>query len=55
MTLEIGRRRRRDGQLGRIGLWIVKALVALAFLAAAGLKLSGSPKMVAEFGELGLG
>ncbi len=54
MTLEIGRRR-RGGQRGRIGLWVVKVLVALAFLAAAGLKLSGSPKMVAEFGELGLG
>ena len=55
MTLEIGGRRRRGGQLGRTGLLVVKVLVALAFLAAAGLKLSGSPKMVAEFGEIGLG
>jgi len=54
MTMEIGRRR-RGGQLGRIGLWALKALLALAFLGAAYLKLSGNPKMVAEFGEIGLG
>jgi len=38
-----------------IGLWILKGLLALAFLAAAAMKLTGQPKMVAEFGELGLG
>jgi len=54
MTTEM-RRIRRGGGRGRIALWVVKGLVALAFLAAAGLKLSASPKMVAEFGEIGLG
>lgn len=39
----------------RVGLWILKGLLALAFLAAAWLKLSGNPKMVAEFGEIGFG
>lgn len=40
---------------GRVGLWLLKGLLALAFLAAAWLKLSGNPKMVAEFGEIGFG
>jgi len=39
----------------RTGLWVLKGLLALAFLVAAFLKLSGNPKMVAEFGEIGLG
>jgi len=43
------------GPLARIGLWVLKGLLALAFLAAAFLKLSSNPKMVAEFGEIGLG
>ena len=43
------------GGLARAALWIVKILLALAFLAAAYLKLSGAPKMVTEFGALGLG
>ena len=38
-----------------MGLWLLKGLLALAFLAAAWLKLSGNPKMVAEFGEIGFG
>ena len=46
---------RRGGLLPSIGLWVVKALAALVFLYAAGLKLSGSPKMVAEFNLIGLG
>jgi putative oxidoreductase len=46
---------RRGGRLGRIGLVALRSLVALVFLLAAGMKLSGSPKMVAEFGEIGLG
>jgi uncharacterized membrane protein YphA (DoxX/SURF4 family) len=41
--------------LTRAGVWGLKGLLALAFLAAAYLKLSGNPKMVAEFGEIGLG
>lgn len=36
-------------------LWVAKVLVALAFAAAAYLKLSGNAKMVAEFGTIGLG
>lgn len=39
----------------RAGLWGLKGLLALAFLAAAAMKLSSQPKMVAEFGEIGLG
>lgn len=38
-----------------MAIWVLKILVALAFAAAAFLKLSGNPKMVAEFGEIGLG
>jgi uncharacterized membrane protein YphA (DoxX/SURF4 family) len=35
--------------------WGLRALLALAFLGAATLKLSGDQKMVAEFGEIGFG
>ena len=35
--------------------WALRLLVAAAFLAAAGLKLSGQPHMVEEFGKIGLG
>jgi hypothetical protein len=35
--------------------WALRLLVAAAFLAAAGLKLSGNPHMVEEFGKIGLG
>ncbi len=45
----------QQGPWVRIGLWILKILLALAFLAAGYLKLSGNPKMVAEFGEIGFG
>ena len=38
-----------------LALWALKILVALAFGAAAYLKLSSNPKMVTEFGEIGLG
>lgn len=41
--------------LATAGLWILKIVVALAFAGAAYLKLSGNEKMVAEFGEIGLG
>jgi len=37
------------------GTWGLKGLLALVFLYAAYLKLSGDPKMVAEFGVLGFG
>ena len=43
------------GRMTGIGLWVLKGLLALAFMAAALLKLSGNPKMVAEFGEIGFG
>ena len=39
----------------RAALWFIKGLVALAFVAAAYLKLSGSPHMVEEFGKVGFG
>jgi len=38
-----------------MALNVLKGLLALAFFAAAVLKLSGEEKMVAEFGQLGLG
>lgn len=38
-----------------IALLILKILVAVAFAAAAFLKLSGNEKMVTEFGEIGFG
>lgn len=36
-------------------LWTLKIIVALTFAGAGYLKLSGNEKMVAEFGEIGLG
>ena len=36
-------------------VWAYRILVALMFLAAAGMKLTGQPMMVAEFQQLGLG
>lgn len=41
--------------LRTIGFWTLKIALAAMFLLAAGLKLSGNPKMVAEFGLIGLG
>ncbi len=55
MTSEISHRPARSEPFGRISLSVVKVLIAVAFLGAAGLKLSGNPKKVAEFGEIGLG
>jgi putative oxidoreductase len=43
------------GRWVRIAIWAIKGMVATAFLVAGYLKLSGQPKMVAEFGEIGLG
>jgi len=42
-------------QIKTIGFWILKILLAVAFLAAASAKLAGVPKMVAEFNMVGLG
>jgi putative oxidoreductase len=42
-------------RLKAIGFWILKAVLALLFLAAALFKLSGQPMMVAEFHTIGLG
>ena len=39
----------------RLGLWIVRGLLALAFLGAGGAKLYGVPMMVEEFHHIGLG
>ncbi len=38
-----------------VALRVLELLLALSFAAAAGLKLSGQPKMVSEFGLIGLG
>ena len=45
----------RPSRWVRIAIWALKGMVAIAFLVAGYLKLSGQPKMVAEFGEIGLG
>jgi putative oxidoreductase len=37
------------------GLWVVRGLLALAFLGAGGAKLYGVPMMVQEFEHIGLG
>lgn len=39
----------------RIGFLAVRAILAVAFIAAAGAKLAGVPMIVAEFGTLGFG
>ena len=46
---------RSGGRLARGALWTVKALLALVCLYAAGRKLTGNSKMVAEFSEIGFG
>ena len=38
-----------------VSVWALKALLALAFLAAGGAKLSGAPMMVETFEHIGLG
>jgi uncharacterized membrane protein YphA (DoxX/SURF4 family) len=45
----------KNSRLRIIGLWALKTLVALAFIAFGMFKLSGQPMMVEEFGKLGLG
>ena len=36
-------------------VWVYRIFVAIMFLAAAGMKLTGQPMMVAEFQQVGLG
>ena len=38
-----------------VGLWVVRGLLALAFVGAGGAKLYGVPMMVQEFEHIGLG
>ena len=38
-----------------IGIWALRVLVALTFLLAAAMKLTGQPMMVVEFQQVGLG
>ena len=38
-----------------IGLWVVRGLLAIAFVAAGGAKLYGVPMLVEEFQHIGLG
>ena len=45
----------KTGRWAAIADVAIKALLSLAFLAAAYLKLSSQPRMVAEFGQIGLG
>jgi len=46
---------RPASRLPALALLVLRVVVALAFAAAAVLKLSGNPRMVAEFGTIGLG
>jgi uncharacterized membrane protein YphA (DoxX/SURF4 family) len=46
---------RTSGRTLNATLWTFQVLAALAFLAAGGSKLAGSPMMVAEFQKIGLG
>jgi putative oxidoreductase len=39
----------------KIGVWVLRVLLAAAFLLAAGMKLSGQAITVTEFDEVGLG
>lgn len=43
------------GRWGFLLSWVLRILLALAFGYAAYLKLSGQPRMVEEFGKIGLG
>jgi uncharacterized membrane protein YphA (DoxX/SURF4 family) len=45
----------KPSRAGNIGFWLLKGFMALAVIGAALLKLSGDPKMVTEFGEIGFG
>ena len=38
-----------------VGLWVIRGLLALAFVGAGGAKLYGVPMMVQEFEHIGLG
>jgi len=38
-----------------VGLWVLKGLAALIFIATGAMKLSGAPMAVAEFDQIGLG
>ena len=53
MTAEIARA--PSNRWPAIATWALKGLLALAFLAAATMKLTSQPHMVEEFGKLGLG
>ncbi len=44
-----------DLPVKKIALWVLRVLLAAAFLAAAYMKLTGNPMMVAEFETVGLG
>jgi uncharacterized membrane protein YphA (DoxX/SURF4 family) len=39
----------------KISLWVLRVLLAALFLAAAFMKLTGAPMLVAEFDQVGLG
>jgi len=43
------------GKGARIADWILRILLALAFIAAGGAKLAGAPPMVAIFDQIGIG
>ena len=44
-----------SGKGRTIGLWILRVLLAVAFLAAGGSKLAGAPAMVEMFQKIGVG
>jgi len=43
------------GKAGNVAFWVLQVLLALAFLAAGGVKLGGVSVMVQEFETIGLG
>ena len=45
----------RSASVPRIADWVIRIIVALAFLAAGGAKLAGAPMMVEIFNHIGVG
>ena len=44
-----------SGKARTVGLWVLRGLLAVAFLAAGGAKLAGAPAMVELFQKVGVG
>ncbi|QUD90344.1 DoxX family protein [Phenylobacterium montanum] len=53
--VEVNEPPKRWRRLSAAGAWALRFMLAAVFLLAAAAKLAGHPKMVAEFGVIGLG